>query len=395
MTDRMTPPRDPVAVSCGALPAFPQVTERRTPSRGAILSRVARCVVAVLPPAGGSDTAGTFHSLWIALAGRIGKRERAAPTGDPLKNAGETEVLQHNIIDLGAQAAPLFSTAHASEARRAQAWLEAQFRRAEKTGGFTLDDVEITPVLAEVLLTCNTHNRAVRRASIAKNRKAIKEGRWVAGASTIRFDTDRTIADGQHRIIGVIEEGRSITVDIRFGCSPKVRPVLDTHGKRSGSDVLGIAGNVNTTALAAAARLLYNCTVLTPRSNVGIDNDVCLEFVELNPGLLLAVPFGLRVNYALKCSTAAGSVAHYMIAESGAPSEAIELFFARVCYGLGLTSKRDPIYVLRETLREGGGGKAFVPLAAIINAWNCHKNGKKTQRVSLQDGPFPTVEAWG
>lgn len=86
MTDRMTPPRSPEAVSCGALLAFPQVAERRIPSRGAILSRVARRVVAVLPPAGGSDTAGTFHSLWSALAGRISKQERAAPTDDPLKN---------------------------------------------------------------------------------------------------------------------------------------------------------------------------------------------------------------------------------------------------------------------------------------------------------------------
>ncbi|MDA0337729.1 MAG: hypothetical protein O2782_21395, partial [bacterium] len=63
------------------------------------------------------------------------------------------------------QEEPLFSAAHTSDARRAQAWLEAQFRRAEKTGGFTLDDVEITPVLAEVMLTTNTHNRAARRAA--------------------------------------------------------------------------------------------------------------------------------------------------------------------------------------------------------------------------------------
>jgi hypothetical protein len=394
----MTPPRPPEAVSSGALPmSSPSVAERRapSPSRGVPLLRAARRAVARLPHAAGSGTAGTFHSFWIALAGRIGKQERAAPTGDPLKNEEEMSMLNLIKNHRAEQEEPMFSAAHTSDARRAQAWLEAQFRRAEKTGGFTLDDVEITPVLAEVLLTCNTHNRAARRASIAKNRQAIKEGRWVAGASTIRFDTDRTIADGQHRLIAVIEEGRSITVDIRFGCSPKVRPVLDTHGKRSGSDVLGIAGNVNTAALAAAARLLYNCTVLTPRSNDGMDNDVCLEFVELHPGLLVSVLFGFRVNYALKCSTAAGSVAHYMIAESGAPSEAIELFFARVCDGLGLTSKRDPIYVLRETLREGGGGKAFIPLGAIINAWNCHKNGRKTQRVALQDGPFPAVEAWG
>ena len=394
----MTPPRSPEAAFSGALPiSSPSVAERRalSPSRGVPLLRAARRAVARLPHAAGSGTAGTFHSFWIALAGRIGKQERAAPTGDPLKNEEEMSMLNLIKNHRAEQEEPMFSAAHTSDARRAQAWLEAQFRRAEKTGGFTLDDVEITPVLAEVMLTTNTHNRAARRAAIARNRQAIRDGRWVAGASTIRLDTDRTIADGQHRLMAVVEEGRSIVVDVRFGVSSTVRPVLDTHGKRSGSDVLAIEGHGNTTALAAAARLLYNCEVLSPRQNVGIDNDICAEFVDNHPSLRVSVLFGLRVNHALKCSTAAGSVAHYMIAESGAPEEAIELFFARVCDGLGLTSKRDPIYVLRETLREGGGGKAFVPLGAIINAWNCHKNGKKTQRVALQDGPFPAVEAWG
>lgn len=361
----MTPLRSLSAVSSAAL-AFPQAGARRVP----------------------------FRLFWNAIAGRIGKQERAAPTGDPLNNDEENAMLNLIKTNRAEQEAPLFSTAHTTDARRAQAWLEAQFRRAERTGGFTLDDVEITPVLAEVMLTSNTHNRTPRRAAINRNRQAIRDGRWVSGASTIRFDMDRTVADGQHRLIAVMEEARPITVDVRFGVSGKVRPVLDMHGKRSGSDVLAIEGHANTSALAAAARLLHNVEIGAPRGNQSIDNDVCAEFVDSHPGLRESTLFGLRINHALKCSTAAGTVAHHLIAESGAPKEAIELFLARVCDGLGLTSKRDPIYVLRDTLREGG--RAPAQLGAIINAWNLHKRGKKAQRLTVpEDQPFPTVEAWG
>jgi len=348
-----------------------------------------------------SSPVSSARALFREIADRIGITKRAAPTGDPLQNTGEREVLQHNIIELGTQAAPLFSTAHASDARRAQAWLEAQFRRAEKTGGFTLDDVEITPVMAEVMLAANTHNRKARPSAIARNVRAVTEGRWVPGASTVRFDTERTLADGQHRLTAIIAAGRPMIVDVRFGVSPRVRYVADTHGKRTGGDVLTINRHGNATALAAAARLLRNHDNGSPRANYTLENDVCAEFVNDHPGLHESVLYGLRANHALRCSTAAFAVGHYIIARSGAPEDRVREFFDRVNDGLGLTKKRDPIYVLREYITKGtfkggvGHMAASALLGAIINAWNAHKSGKATARVTLTDGEsFPSVEPW-
>lgn len=293
---------------------------------------------------------------------------------------------------------PLFSAAHSQDARRAQAWLEAQFRRAEKTGGFTVEDVEITPVMAEVMLAANTHNRKVRRAAVTRNAKAMEDGRWIAGASTIRFDTDRVLADGQHRLTAGVEAGRSFVVDVRFGVSPKVRFVADTHGKRTGGDVLTIERHHNATNLAAAARLLRNYKNGQPRANYTLENDLCVEFVNDHPGLHESVLYGARANHSLKCSAAAFAVAHYLIAESGADHEKVREFFDRVNDGLGLAKKRDPIYVLREFIMKGTfkGGVGHMAssalLGAVLNAWNCYAAGKSTSRVTLDDDkPFPVV----
>lgn len=308
-----------------------------------------------------------------------------------------------NLIRRGgpAQVEPLFSAAHTSDARRAQAWLEAQFRRAEKTGGFTLDDVEITPVMAEVILTCNTHNRPITPSHVSKLERAITDGRWISGARTIRFDVNRVLADGQHTSTAIIQAGRSAVVDVRFGIPAEARDVIDSGRVRRGGDIVGLHGYADANNLAAAARLLRNVQVGTMTGNGKIDNDECVEFVRTHPGLIDAVKVGHRVYGTIRVGVAPASVAYYLIAASGAPSSTAEDFFDTVRTGLGLNKRNDPRYVLREFLVKGsyrgsvGYRSAQAILAAFILAWNAHKNGRRIWSVEIERGDaLPNVEDW-
>jgi hypothetical protein len=403
----MTPPRSPEAAFSGALPmSSPSVAERRalSPSRGVPLLRAARRAVARLPHAAGSGTAGTFHSFWIALAGRIGKQERAAPTGDPLKNEEEMSMLNLIKNHRAEQEEPMFSAAHTSDARRAQAWLEAQFRRAEKGGGFTMDDVKITPVLAEVLLTANTNNRPITRAHVDTLDCTLTEGRWIPGARTIRFDSNRTLADGQHALTAVIQAGMPAVMDVRFGVLPEARDVMDSGRTRRAGDILGLRQYRNATDLASSGRLLRNIKRGVNLKNsklTKMDNDQVRDFVADHPQLEESVSVAKAVGKTIKVGSSPIAVAHYLIVESGAPDAAVADFFEVVRTGLGLTKKGDARYVLREFFRDGsfrnlsGPASHTAILSAVILAWNAFKADRRARTVKIDPGAtIPAVEAW-
>lgn len=304
-----------------------------------------------------------------------------------LKDDGYTKTMEE----------PTFTAANTPEVRRAKAWLEAQFRRAEKTGGFTLDDQEITPVLAELMLAHNTNNRTPRLSRIERLAATVTDGRWVSTACTLRFSTDRVLIDGQTRIMAIVRSGRSAVMDVRFGCKPQAFMVLDGHGVRTAADIFHIGGNENATALAAAARMLYLVKKHGPRHNLSIDNDVLAEFLAKHKGLHESVHYGQKVYRALKCSIAAFTTAHYLIVDARYPADSIDVFFEKLSSGLGLTSKRDPIYKLRDYLLKRDDGKRrssnALLLGACIKAWNAYAAGRKISDVSIDEQePFPTVE---
>jgi hypothetical protein len=299
-------------------------------------------------------------------------------------------------------AEPLFSSAHVSEARRAEAWLHDRIAKAKglADGDMFSEVVTITPALAEIILNeCNRGNRSLKAARFSYAKK-MAAGQWKLTSQGISFSRDGILNNGQNRLTAVVLAARPIRLYVTFGEDRAVFDVLDTGVARDGGDALHIAGYKNTKLLASAARLLsivQSRDVQTAR----LENDDSISVVQSNPRLEDATTIGMRVYSKLKCSPTAATVAFFLIAETSPNHRRLDGFVDRLCAGTELRS-RDPILSLREGLlrrelevvRDGTGKNVHV-CAAIINAWNKHVFGKNAATAALRWSkaqPFPKPE---
>ncbi len=293
----------------------------------------------------------------------------------------------------------LLFAADGADHRRARAWLDAQLRRMKKERFFVPDHMT-TPALAEVVLAINTRNRRVRSAGVTRLARAMSAGRYLATPVPVIICGDGIVIDGQHRLSAVIEAGVPAPLTFAFGWPYDIFKVLDTGIVRNGGDILSIHGEEWSDQLAASLRKLTVTQGSQPRSNARVDNDELLDILADNPEMRLSCPVGGRIYRALKVSPTAITVAHYLITRDPNNREKAEIFFDKLGSGLGLTSKRDPIYQLRKFLQEGdfrgkAGTAATVITASTIKAFNAFKAGRKVtmQKVEwLKDEPFPEVE---
>lgn len=101
-----------------------------------------------------------------------------------------------------------------------------------------LTAVELTPALAEDILTHDPVNREVRASNVKKLQREIEGGHWDPRKSPfMRFDAQGRLADGQHRCRAVIAAGRPIVVHM-VGLPDTIG--LDQGATRSLADQLKI-----------------------------------------------------------------------------------------------------------------------------------------------------------
>lgn len=115
----------------------------------------------------------------------------------------------------------------------------------------------ITPEVAQEYLNKNSSNRKMNKHIVEQYTNAMKSSQWISNGDTIRFSNNDRLIDGQHRLKAIISSGRSYNMVVMRGLPEEAFKTIDTGKKRSRSDVLHIAGFVNTSALAGALRLLF------------------------------------------------------------------------------------------------------------------------------------------
>tara|TARA_B110000046_G_scaffold155227_1_gene165477 strand:- start:121 stop:1074 length:954 start_codon:yes stop_codon:yes gene_type:complete len=98
----------------------------------------------------------------------------------------------------------------------------------------------ISPEYAQELLKKNTNNyRGLCDKTALKYTKLIKEGKWLAGCSSIVIDWNDVLVDGQHTLTGVFKSGTAIKTTIIRNVDPETRYVIDCHKPRSMKDHVG------------------------------------------------------------------------------------------------------------------------------------------------------------
>lgn len=88
--------------------------------------------------------------------------------------------------------------------------------------------------------------REVRRLS------KIPRDKWISCASTVKFDTNGMLIDGQHRLLAIIERGESLPCDVLYNAPPELVFVVDVGRGRTLAHMLRLAGYSSEGPLAAA-----------------------------------------------------------------------------------------------------------------------------------------------
>ena len=129
--------------------------------------------------------------------------------------------------------------------------------------------VAVTPEIAERWLKKNILNRATRRQVENKYARDMAAGNWQLNGESIKWSSDQTLLDGQHRLRAIVKAGVTVRTFVTFNLPPQAQQVMDSGAKRTSSDVLGLSGFKYSALLAAITKLHL---AVTAQGYQGLDN---------------------------------------------------------------------------------------------------------------------------
>lgn len=118
--------------------------------------------------------------------------------------------------------------------------------------GIEADVQMITPTVAAAYLGTQRDNRPLSRGKVAEYAQAMTAGDWMVTGEAIKFDTDRALIDGQHRLEAIIKSGKTVPMMVIRGLATRAQVYMDRNKMRSVGDVLALNGEKNFHALGGA-----------------------------------------------------------------------------------------------------------------------------------------------
>lgn len=252
--------------------------------------------------------------------------------------------------------------------------------------------VTLTPALAASLLAKNDGNRPARERYVHNLAASIKRGEWALNGDAIRVSSSGVLLDGQHRCMAVIEAGMPIQTLLVTGLDQGVFTTIDRGRGRTTADAMAIRGDANSSALAAATRLLFiyqSCGVPRPTSpeHTPTTNQQ-LALLDATPALRVSATWAASSAWCRRHLTPSSAVfCHYLF--TSASAEAAKTFFSGLESGVGLAAG-SPILLLRNRLAESVASKERVEhiyrMALAFKAFKLHRDGAfvKTLRVRTE-----------
>lgn len=280
--------------------------------------------------------------------------------------------------------------------------------------------VTITPKMAETWLKTMVANRPLSESKTIEYGLAMEASKWVLNGETIKFDGERRLFDGQHRLQACVLAGKPFDSHVIWGIEdPNAFATVDTGKVRSTADVFGIAGWTNNKTAAGASTLILAYTHkrlhwagIQGRYSTGGKSELAgklkrgammapysreelMTFASsIEQELAQAVRFanGSKASRVMPSATVA---ALYYLFRQKSASDA-EVFFTSLGEGTSLKAS-DPVYVLREKLMKAKKSDAKLTRWAIagfaIKAWNRRRDREPTQVLRYAEGEaFPRVK---
>lgn len=256
----------------------------------------------------------------------------------------------------------------------------------------------ITPERAVyLLLNMAPYQRDTKQPKANTLGGAMSRGEFLANpADSVCIDTNGQTCNGGHRLTAVYESGTAQPMFVAYNVPPETYRVMDRGTKRSTADTLTGAGEVNTAALAAAAKLAWLWFNVEQGQWAKVSTHVTeaqiSAVLEAHPDLRTSVDQG-KIGGGMSVSRAAAMLAHYLISRNmGGDPRLVTRWYESIAkmqlsehqpgHTLGLYFLRSkPGATRRKTLV--GRTRREVDLYLIIQAWNNTCLGKEMRTVGV------------
>ena len=248
----------------------------------------------------------------------------------------------------------------------------------------------ITPQKAEEYLSFNTHNRNLKRGHVERLASDISAGRWIFNGSTIVFNGDGTLLDGQHRLAAIIEAGIPVKLTVVRGVSKSAMPTIDANIARTASDAMTLNGVTYASRVAASARLLIALRDGNISVSKKVSNSEILEFLQRHPMLEKAACDAHVVRHITPSSVVVPwpYLARHIARMAPEADHALSVLVSGVPAYDG-----DPIHVFRErviklpVVMKSHHKERISMLWTLMASWNEFCTGGKSSICRLRQAP--------
>ena len=255
-------------------------------------------------------------------------------------------------------------------------------------GGLRSKTLDLTPQLAQQLLSSQNHNRNIKRDLIDRLARDIREGRWQLNAQPILVDSEGHLGDGQHRCRAVLQAEMTVQVVVTHGIAPTAFATLDSGRSRTPGDVLSLKGEKSTGNLSAALNLVSldkRDSMKRNRWSEAATNSEREQLRQQHPEIRDSVT---RCEKA-KTVVSVGILAYVHWRGRQVAERAADDFVEALTTGANL-SEDNPAFVLRETLLRNKGSRNKklqrpVIVAYTIKAFNAFAKRERMRKLSWSD----------
>lgn len=261
-------------------------------------------------------------------------------------------------------------------------WFLAQVKKGQE--GPFVEQVELTPELADILLRRNAGNRNIRAAKLNQYISDIANDRWQLNGETLQVSREGDLNNGQHRCSAVMAANKAIRTFIGFGFTRESRTTVDVGAMRTTGDHLSVQGYKNAAGLAGITRFL-----LAYEMNEGTDTQgtnrvttaAINERVHRDPLLIEAAHVGGSTSKMKRmASPSVLGFAYYLMARID--KDDAKKFIDQVASGLHM-ERHEPAYVVRETLINRPGLSRELKIEVLLRGWNNFRQKKPMRSMRI------------
>jgi hypothetical protein len=244
----------------------------------------------------------------------------------------------------------------------------------------------VTPELAAQMLDTNKKNRPISWRKVNDHVREMQAGNWRYNpADALCFDTDGVLANGQHRLLAVLDCELAQDFLIATGVEPSVQDVMDNGLVRTTAHQLALSGYNDAKNLSALARVFLLWKNGTITSAMRRPSTVTVkDFLEKTDpqALEFALAQAKRVASATPLRAGIGGAA--ALAAYQLDPVAAQRFFDELIEGVNLDAHTPTLTLKNYLARHAALRTRFREphqLWLLVSTWNSWRKGKTLVKI--------------